>query len=54
MCKDLNIQIVAEGIETASNANLVKTLVVDYIQGHYYSKPLNKTEFSDYLVKSYI
>ncbi|MTM22059.1 EAL domain-containing protein, partial [Turicibacter sanguinis] len=49
MCKEMGIQTVAEGIESISDAQYVKKLGVDYIQGYYYSKPLKKESFINYL-----
>ena len=49
MCKDMKIKIVAEGIENHIDADFVKCLGVNYIQGYHYSEPLNKTKFMDYL-----
>ena len=49
MCKEMGIQTVAEGIESISDAQYVKKLGVDYIQEYYYSKPLKKESFINYL-----
>jgi EAL domain-containing protein (putative c-di-GMP-specific phosphodiesterase class I) len=45
----LKLQTVAEGVETKDQAEHMKTLGVDYIQGYYYSKPLPKNEFETYI-----
>lgn len=37
---ELNIRIVAEGVETEAQYLLLKDLGCDYIQGYYFSKPL--------------
>ncbi len=42
--KQLNVSIVAEGVETKYHYNLVKKLKVDEVQGYYFSKPLTKEE----------
>lgn len=50
MCKDMKIQVVAEGIESIVDVEFAKSLGIDYIQGYYYSKPLEKNFFIDYLM----
>lgn len=45
----LNIKIVAEGVETKEQSDAFKDLGCDYIQGYYYSKPLPKAQFEEYL-----
>lgn len=40
MCKDLGFTLIAEGIETQHQFDLVVRSGVDYIQGHFYSKAL--------------
>jgi EAL domain-containing protein (putative c-di-GMP-specific phosphodiesterase class I) len=36
----LGLQVVAEGVETADQLSILRTLGCDVIQGYYYSKPL--------------
>lgn len=45
MIKDMEMKIVAEGIETADMVKQFADLECEYIQGYYYSKPLPKGEF---------
>ena len=49
MAKQLHIQIVAEGVETADNAALVTELGCDVAQGYYYAKPMPQAEFEQLL-----
>jgi EAL domain-containing protein (putative c-di-GMP-specific phosphodiesterase class I) len=44
LCKELGIEIVAEGVETQKQLNILKKLGVDLIQGYYFSPaiPLEK------------
>lgn len=49
MSHDLNLKVIAEGVETTHEYNLVKKLGCDYIQGYYFSKPLNEKDFCDYI-----
>lgn len=45
MIKDLNMEIVVEGIETADMVKKFSDLQCDFIQGFYYSKPIPQQEF---------
>ena len=50
LCKDLNIKVVAEGVETKAQLNSLRFMDVDYIQGYYFSPalPFEKVkEFSE-------
>lgn len=46
VAKLLHISTVAEGIETADNALLMRELNCDYGQGYYYSRPIPAEEFT--------
>lgn len=52
MAQNLGLQIVAEGIETQSEAEGISAEGIQYIQGYYYSRPLPFNEFLDYLENS--
>lgn len=45
MIKDLNLHIVAEGVETEQQQKRLAEMGVDYLQGWYYSKAVPKEEF---------
>ena len=49
MAQFLDLKTVAEGVETAREAERLKELGCNLIQGYYYSKPLNREEFEQYL-----
>ena len=49
MSHDLNLKVIAEGVETVHECKLVEKLGCDYIQGFYFSKPLHADEFCRYL-----
>ena len=49
--KDLGMAIIAEGVEDAKQAEYLRDLGCNGIQGYYYSKALNKDDFIDYLSK---
>ena len=44
IAKAANLQIVAEGVETEKHLQRVVGLSTDYVQGYYFSKPLNVDE----------
>ena len=45
MLKEINKQIVVEGIETEDTLVAFSKLKCDYVQGYYFSKPLNQVDF---------
>lgn len=49
MAHDMNLKLVAEGIETKEELERMCTEGIDYIQGYYYSKPLPMEDFLDFL-----
>jgi len=51
MGKALNLQIVAEGVETRSQEQLLKTYSCDTLQGFYYSTPLPATKIEALLTR---
>jgi len=51
LSKRYGYKTVAEGIETRDQADRFTELGCDYFQGFYYSKPLPKIEFEEYLQK---
>ncbi len=49
LAKQLNMNVLCEGIETAEQAQWLKNLDCDYAQGYYFAKPLNKQQFINLL-----
>ncbi len=45
MTKWLNTPVIAEGVETISQADFMKSIGCSYVQGYLYSKPLTEEEF---------
>lgn len=49
MIKSLNLMIVAEGVETKEQAELLMDVGCDFLQGYLYSRPLQKELYIDFL-----
>ena len=49
MMKDINKEIVCEGVETADQLEFLSGLGVDFIQGYYFSKPLPEKQFLEFI-----
>ena len=45
LAKSLNLEVLAEGVETSEQLKLLKEEGCDYIQGYYISKPMKSEEF---------
>ena len=45
----LGNSIVAEGVETKEQADFLSSWGVEYLQGYYYSRPLNEDDFLEYM-----
>lgn len=52
MIKDMNMEIVVEGIENENLLKMFSDLKCEYIQGYYYSKPIPQDEFIDFILNS--
>ena len=52
MAHNLNLQVVAEGVETKAELNIVKVLKCDKMQGYLLSHPLPVAEFEELLLKN--
>ena len=49
MMKSLNIEMIAEGVETKQQADTLAKLGVNYLQGYYFSKPIPPDDFIDFI-----
>lgn len=54
LAKMMNVMTIQEGVETEAEYNRMKKLGCDYIQGYYFSKPLPKKEFDEYVRQRFI
>lgn len=50
MAKELDIEVISEGVETAEQVNLLHSLKCDIAQGFYFDKPLDANEYEARLV----
>jgi diguanylate cyclase (GGDEF)-like protein/PAS domain S-box-containing protein len=50
---NLNLQVVAEGVETIEQANLLNANSCDKLQGYYFSRPITLPRLTDYLAENY-
>jgi EAL domain-containing protein (putative c-di-GMP-specific phosphodiesterase class I)/GGDEF domain-containing protein len=51
MATSLDIETLAEGVETEAQKNLILAEGCKYIQGYYFSKPVTPDRFNEYLAK---
>ena len=54
MAKWLDMPVIAEGVETIGQADFLRSIGCEYIQGYLYSKPLPEDEFEALLLKNRI
>lgn len=52
LAKWMNLKVVAEGIETEAQVQLLQSLNCEYAQGYYYAKPLPQDQFEQHLLQS--
>ncbi len=52
MAKGLNLKVVAEGVETDRQRDILASLDVDYLQGYLLARPMSFEEFRNFLLHS--
>ena len=50
MIKELNMQVIAEGVENKEQVDLATELGCDYIQGFFYSYPLSESDLLTFMM----
>jgi len=53
MLKKMNKKLVIEGVETYEDFDYFRNVGCDYVQGYYFSKPLKKNDFFEFLKNAY-
>lgn len=53
MISQLDMTVLAEGVETKEQAEWLSDMGCDYLQGYYYSRPIPKQEFLDLMKKNH-
>lgn len=51
MAHSLGLKVVAEGVETKEQSDLLNQLACDYLQGYYFSKPITAQQLLNFVVK---
>ncbi len=52
LAKWMNLLVVAEGVETQEQINVLKALECNYVQGFFYSRPLQAKVFEEYMIET--
>lgn len=52
LAKWMNLQVVAEGVETLQQVHLLQSFNCEYAQGYYYAKPLSQEDFEQHLLQA--
>ena len=47
--KEMGYSVLVEGVETVEQKMLLEELGCDYLQGYYFSKPVQKQVFTDFI-----
>lgn len=53
MAHKLGIKVIAEGVETTGQRDLLAAVGCEYVQGYLYSKPLPEDEFLTFVAQAY-
>ena len=54
MAHKLNLQVIAEGVETEEQKDILLEVGCDYGQGYLFSRPISQTQFEQYILDSHI
>lgn len=50
LAQSLNLQVIAEGVESKEQVEILKNAKCDAIQGYYYAKPMKREDFKNMLI----
>jgi EAL domain-containing protein (putative c-di-GMP-specific phosphodiesterase class I) len=51
LARNLNLKVIAEGVETAQQAAFLQSQNCDEVQGYHYSRPVPADEFATFMVE---
>jgi EAL domain-containing protein (putative c-di-GMP-specific phosphodiesterase class I) len=54
MAHKLGLKVIAEGVETQEQLDLLKKIQCDYGQGYLFARPMPVAEFEDFLVRAVV
>lgn len=54
LAKWMNLLVVAEGVETQKQIELLRSMDCTYVQGYYYAKPMPSAQFTDIVLHSHL
>lgn len=54
LAKWMGYNVVAEGIETEEQIQMLRNMDCNFVQGYYYAKPMPKREFEVHMLKNYV
>ncbi len=49
MAESLNLDVIAEGVETGNQLDIIAQLGCDYVQGYFYAKPMAKEDLISWI-----
>jgi diguanylate cyclase (GGDEF)-like protein len=52
LAHDLNLKVIAEGVETEEQLNYIREIQCDYVQGYYFYRPMSATDIKSALDKT--
>ncbi len=52
MAHNLDLKVIAEGVENIEQLSFLKNHMCDYVQGYYFSKPLSADDFENKFYKT--
>jgi EAL domain-containing protein (putative c-di-GMP-specific phosphodiesterase class I) len=50
--RTLNVQVVAEGVETEEQASMLRAAACDELQGYLFARPMPAAEVAEWIVRS--